>query len=124
MAKDDWKSLRLKEDLINKAEARYKTKGIKTIAFSRWIALLLEAQLARYDILDKHVPNIQLISSNIDSIILKDKDRLIEVQINGIEPYCKHCKKDNCKHAYYALITPELALIERAWRDLNPRPTG
>ena len=123
--KDGYKGIRVKEEIYKAIEEEYKARKMN-MAISKWIGLLLESEAVRNKLLRKYLSDITIVGSFDNSLIMKDKsmDGIIEVKIDKLKPFCKSCKKDNCKHAYYALITPELALIERAWRDLNPRPTG
>jgi hypothetical protein len=81
--------------------------------FSDYVTFNLEQMMQRDETIRKHLPRLEHIEINDNSIVIKDnvKNKIAEVVVKKGELFCNLCKEKNCVHVGYVFSLPEIYTV-------------
>lgn len=115
MPKPGFKSITVSENVYrrffdayakNKKELEF--KGITS--FSGYLTSIMEEMMKRYEAIGLHVPFMEKILIDHNSVIIKDnkKNRIVEISLRNNELQCLLDDRNDCVHVGFVYSLPEL----------------
>lgn len=115
MPKPGFKSITVSENIYNrffdtyeKNKKQLEFKGITS--FSGYLTSMMDEMMKRYEASCRHVPFMEKISINQNSIIIRDNknDRIVEVILRQNELQCLRDDRNDCIHVGFVYSIPGL----------------
>ena len=75
---------------------------------------LLERMLAKYEFMEKYMPEYSYIGINQNMMMIKDAklNMIVDVQLKNGKLYCNYDKSQNCGHVMFAIAIPEIVKLD------------